>query len=197
MIFFEVPNWIERNKLFHTLWTLMWSSQITVLQLNQRYYIGRCPVGTQNPVERGEGRAVAGMEKVIPEGKNSILCTVLKFCPCVLGFSTVHTLFCWEGLVHQGGACLGSLGSPVAQALLLFPETTGFWRPGSCKCHSWDIQSPNRFTCLPPSPMWCSLLWSKMFKEKKTPDFTARTLMSPRTELAFWNLHQKSSRSLY
>lgn len=58
---------------------------------------------------------MAGMEKVIPEGKSSVLCTLLKFCLCVPGFSTVHTPFCasWRDLSRSPGVSSGPSCAPV------------------------------------------------------------------------------------
>lgn len=106
-------------------------------------------MGPQSPTKRAEGCPAAGVGgDAIPEGKDSVLCSVLKSRLCPRSQHGAHSVLP-GGLVHQGGACLGSLGSPVAQAPPLSPEMR-ILQTRDRKSHSWEPQSPNRFLSLSP-----------------------------------------------
>lgn len=140
---------------------------------------------------RGEkDGAVAGMEKVIPEGKSSILCTLLKFCLCVLGFSTVHTPFCASGrdLSRSPGVSSGPSCAPV-------PRNDRILKTWLRVTHgTYSLQTGLPVSLLRPcDALFCD---QKCLRRKRLP-ISLHALMPRRTELAFGNLHQKSRRSLH
>ena len=108
-------------------------------------------MGPQSPMKRAEGCPAAGVGgDTIPEGKDSVLCRVLKSRLCPRSQRGAHSVLpggpgasAWR-LSGLPGVSSGPSPTPI-------PRNDRILQTRDRNCHSWEPQSPNRFLSISPS----------------------------------------------
>ena len=148
---FEVPDRIERSKLFFTLCALVFGAADKIETLRGRH------LGPQSPMKRAEGCPTAGVGgDAIPEGKDSVLCGVLKSRLCPRSQRGAHSVLP-GGPGASGWRLSGLPRASSGPSPTPSPEMTGFCRPKSGSVTHGTHSLQTAFSLSLPPPRRCSL----------------------------------------